>query len=139
VQLSDEELNAVVALIHPLREFTQYGARMHAQYIKALLLVAREEGKSVDEYAALAGLSAAQMSRLLVELGEHHNGFGLVVTRRCPMELRKKEASLTPKGREMANRMLGYWRNEPEIVREYQERMAIADAEKKEACWTPEP
>jgi DNA-binding MarR family transcriptional regulator len=131
MQLSDEELDAVVASIDPLRNFTKYGPRIHKQHIKTLLLVAREEGKSVGEYAALAGVSLAHMSRDLLELGEHRNGFGLVATRRRRANLRKKEAVLTSEGRELADRMVAYWRNEPEIVREYQERMARDDEEKK--------
>jgi hypothetical protein len=66
-----------------------------------------------------------------LELGEHRNGFGLVATRRRGTDLRKKEVVLTPEGRELADRMVGYWRNEPEIVREYQERMASDEEEKK--------
>jgi DNA-binding MarR family transcriptional regulator len=131
MQLSDEELDAVVALIDSLRDFTKYGREMHRQHVKTLLLVAREEGKSVGEYAVLAGVSLAHMSRDLLELGEHRNGFGLVATRRGPTDLRKKEVVLTPEGRELADRMVGYWRNEPEIVSEYQERMARDEEEKK--------
>jgi DNA-binding MarR family transcriptional regulator len=131
MQLFDEELDAVVALIDPLREFTKYGSRMHRRLIKTLLLVAREEGKSVGEYAALAGVSLAHMSRDLLELGEYHDGLGLVLTRRRRTDNRKKDILLTPEGRELANRMVGYWRNEPEVVREYRERMHRNEDEKK--------
>jgi hypothetical protein len=37
MQLSNEELEAVVVLIDSLREFTKYGPRMHRQHIKTLL------------------------------------------------------------------------------------------------------
>jgi DNA-binding MarR family transcriptional regulator len=131
MQLSDEELDAVVTLIGSLREFTKYSARLHPQSIKTLLLVAREEGKSVGEYAAPAGVSTALMSRYLLDLGEHNGGMGLVVTRRRHNELRKKDVFLTPEGREIVDRMVRYSRNDPEIVREYQERMARGQEEKK--------
>ena len=52
MQLSDEELNGVVTLIAPLRDFTKFGARMHSQHIKALLLVANQEGKIENERLA---------------------------------------------------------------------------------------
>jgi DNA-binding MarR family transcriptional regulator len=130
MQLSDEELDAVVTLIGSLREFTKYSARMHARSIKTLLLVAKEEGKSVGEYAALAGVSTALMSRYLLDLGQN-GGMGLVVTRRRHNELRRKDAFLTPEGREIVDRMVRYSRNDPEIVREYQERMARDEEEKK--------
>jgi DNA-binding MarR family transcriptional regulator len=81
---------------------------MPLQYITAFLMVARAEGKSVTEYAEIAGVSTSVMSRHLLDIGDrsrtHEPGYGLVTSRPNPTELRRHEIFLTPKGRALAMR-----------------------------------
>jgi DNA-binding MarR family transcriptional regulator len=74
--------------------------------LHAFLLVAQQEGLSVNEYAQHAGVSKSVMSRTLREIGDIGHGVkGLVTSRRRPMNLRCKEVFLTPKGHETVRRI----------------------------------
>lgn len=94
------ELNAV---------FMSERLDMPAQYIQAFLLVAAEPGLSVTEYALKSGVSNSVMSRHLLDIGDRNRhmaeGFGLVTSRANPMELRKHEYFLTPKGERIAEKI----------------------------------
>jgi DNA-binding MarR family transcriptional regulator len=71
-----------------------------------VLLVAQQEGLSVNEYAQNAGVSKSVMSRTLREINDIGHGIkGLVASRRRPMNLRRKEVFLTPKGYETVRRI----------------------------------
>jgi DNA-binding MarR family transcriptional regulator len=80
-------------------------------YIDTFLLVTCDEGKSVNDYAAKAGVSKAVMSRHILDIGdytrEREPGFGWVTSRRSPNELGRYEVVLTAKGRSLATRVRG--------------------------------
>jgi DNA-binding MarR family transcriptional regulator len=90
--------------------FLQERDTMPLQYFTTFLLVALNEGLSVKEYAELAQVSTSVMSRHLLDIGDRNRhmteGFGLVTSRPHPMELRKHEVFLTPKGRALLHNMI---------------------------------
>jgi DNA-binding MarR family transcriptional regulator len=110
-RLSDETKATAAALREALVAFMKEADRdtMPAQYITTFLLVALQPGLSVGEYAELAHVSNSVMSRHLLDIGDRNRqmnaGFGLVTGRPNPMELRKHEYFLTPKGRALFERM----------------------------------
>jgi DNA-binding MarR family transcriptional regulator len=107
VDVPSEHLEVAAALYQAISVFLQDRQTMPAQYITSFLLVAMHQGKSVNEYAEMAQVSTSVMSRHLLDIGDRNRhmteGFGLVTSRPNPMELRKHEVFLTPKGRAMLN------------------------------------
>lgn len=108
-QLGENETNAARSLLGAIEPFRALRGTMPLQYVHAFLLVAMEEGLSVSEYAKRAGVSLSVMSRHLLDIGERdrymEEGFGLVTARRNPMELRKSEYFLTPKGKALLHQI----------------------------------
>jgi DNA-binding MarR family transcriptional regulator len=109
-----DKAKAVARVHHALnREFMRQRGDMPAQYIQSFLLVAMDEGKSVSEYAHTAGVSKSVMSRHLLDIGERNRhmekGLGLVQSRPNPMELRKHEYFLTPKGHALLDQLVRLW------------------------------
>jgi DNA-binding MarR family transcriptional regulator len=72
-----------------------------------------DEGKSVQDYADLAGVSKSVMSRHILDLGDRtrymEEGLGLMYSRPNPNELRKHEVWLTPTGKALARDVLSLW------------------------------
>lgn len=101
--LGDDELSAAGRLLGALEPFRALRPTMPLQYVTTFLLVALNEGKSVTEYAEMAGVSKSVMSRHILDIGERdrymEEGFGLITYRPNPMELRRHEVFLTDKGR----------------------------------------
>lgn len=103
----EQETRALRQLLKVLRCIQEEVAEMiPLQIVTTFLLVAQYEGKSLREYTDLAGLAQSTMSRHLLDLGERHRagqkeGYGLVDRRQDPLELRKNEYRLTPKGRQL--------------------------------------
>ena len=110
-ELSDDKASFAAIFREALVAFTQDADRdtMPLQYLTTFLLVAMKPGLSVTEYAEFGQRSGSVMSRHLLDLGERNRkkqpGFGLVVGRPNPMELRKHEYFLTPKGRALFERL----------------------------------
>jgi DNA-binding MarR family transcriptional regulator len=75
---------------------------MPMQQAYAFLLVAMEEGRSVQEYAQRAGVTQPVMTRILLALGRHRQkgvaGYGLVQQATDTQDLRKRQTFLTAKG-----------------------------------------
>jgi DNA-binding MarR family transcriptional regulator len=73
------------------------------------LLVAADEGRSVNDYAERANVSKSVMSRQILDIGDatrtHEPGLGWVTARINPLERRAHEVVLTPKGRILAERV----------------------------------
>jgi DNA-binding MarR family transcriptional regulator len=109
-KLPDEDRKRVRAVLGALEPFFAVRGTMPAQYIKAFLLVAEEEGLGVIDYAQRAGVSVSVMSRHLLDIGDRNRhmeeGFGLITHRVNPMELRKHEYFLTDKGRSLLHKVL---------------------------------
>lgn len=79
---------------------------MPLTHITAFLFVALDEGKGVGEYARMAGVHRAAMSRTLRDIGARSRsgtaGHGLVTVSPHPTAPRKSTVTLTAKGRELA-------------------------------------
>jgi DNA-binding MarR family transcriptional regulator len=79
--------------------------------LRTFLLVAMDEGKSVQDYADAPGVSKSVMSRHILDLGDRTRymeaGLGLMYSR--PSELRKHEVWLTPTGKALAKKILRLW------------------------------
>lgn len=108
-KLEGADAQALRTLMAVHEYFRDIRPTMPLQYITAFLQVAMEEGLSVNEYAEKAGVSMSVMSRHLLDIGERNRhmeeGFGLVTSRQNPMELRKNEIFLTPKGRALMHKI----------------------------------
>jgi DNA-binding MarR family transcriptional regulator len=109
LQSDASTVNAVKQIANALEPFRALRATMPLQYVYTFLLIAMDEGKSVSEYAAMAGISKSVMSRHILDIGNRDRymgeGFGLVETRPHPFELRKYEVFLSNKGRALLHRM----------------------------------
>jgi DNA-binding MarR family transcriptional regulator len=93
LQSDASTVNAVKQIANALEPFRALRATMPLQYVYTFLLIAMDEGKSVSEYAAMAGISKSVMSRHILETRPH------------PFELRKYEVFLSNKGRALLHRM----------------------------------
>jgi DNA-binding MarR family transcriptional regulator len=105
-----EELKAQ-GIIDILSAFQEYNPTMPIQMAASFLLVAKNEGKSLRELCQLSGVAQSTMSRHLLDLGERNRrfgeGLGLVRGDIDPMELRRKQFSLTAKGRRLFDALMG--------------------------------
>jgi DNA-binding MarR family transcriptional regulator len=108
--MSDEDKRALRDLLNCLDIFADMRPAMALQAMRSYLLVALQEGLGVTELANKAGIKQAVMSRHLQDIGTRdrylEEGLGLVDQRALPMELRKHEVFLTPKGRALAHRLV---------------------------------
>lgn len=99
-------IKRALSVLEPFRSIRQ---TMPLQYVRAFLLVAAEEGLSVGEYAERAGVSMSVMSRHLLDIGERNRhmeeGFGLIMSKPNPTELRKNEIYLTAKGKALKHQI----------------------------------
>jgi len=77
--------------------------------LSAFLAVAQEEGLSVTEYAKRVGVPKSTMSTHLLEIGDRNRkkekGVGLVTSRANPSNRREREYMLTPRGRDLAEKI----------------------------------
>jgi DNA-binding MarR family transcriptional regulator len=98
------------AFYRALEPFEHIRRDMPMQYVRTFMLVCIEPGLGVMEYADRAGVSQTVMSRHLLDIGERNRhmepGFGLVIKRQDPMNLRRWEVLLTEKGRQVARKMM---------------------------------
>lgn len=108
--LPEDDKSALAQAVAVMDLFAELRQTMPLQYVRAFLLVALDEGRGVGEYAEKAGVSMTVMSRHLLDIGDRNRhkeeGFGLVTQRPDPMELRKHQAMLTPKGKALAHKII---------------------------------
>lgn len=113
VRLPADEKNGVRGLYAALQPFWEIRLDMPSQLIAFFLLVAMDEGQSVQYYCDRAGVSKSVGSRHIMDLSVQTRhmepGLGLLVARPHPMELRRHEVFLTPKGLAMARKILALW------------------------------
>jgi DNA-binding MarR family transcriptional regulator len=87
--------------------FIKLRETMPAQYIKAFLLVAQDEGQNVKTYADRAGIDNALMTRHLQDLSDvnraHEEGFKIVEQYKNVMDRRNMHTRLSAKGRAMVD------------------------------------
>jgi hypothetical protein len=110
MELSEADMRKLRAALAVIETFFKFRKTMPAQYIRTFLLVALDEGRGVLEYAERAGVAQSVMSRHLQDIGPRNRkkeeGFGLVESRDNPMELRKHQLTLTPRGRALAHQII---------------------------------
>lgn len=103
VDLVGTDRKAAVALLRALSAFTDLRNTMPAQFVRAFLLIALDEGKTVGEYAVKSGVSQSVMTRHILELGMRARnrgpGMDLVYTKPNVNNLREHLVFLTDKGR----------------------------------------
>jgi hypothetical protein len=93
-----------------LNEFRKIRSTMPLQYACSFMLVAMEEGQSVQHYAELADVSQSVMTRNLLDLDDRNRhkepGFGLVQQRMDPMDMRRHQTFLTSDGKALLRRIV---------------------------------
>ena len=91
-------------------EFRKIRPTMPLQFAYTFVLVAMNEGKSVQVYAELADVAQSVMTRNLLDLGQRNRhkerGLGLLIQRMDPLDMRKHQTFLTPEGRALWRRIL---------------------------------
>lgn len=107
--LSEEEIEAFRRLFLALQPFRDLNPSMPLSHITAYLLVGIDEGKGVADYAKKIDLSPTVMTRNLLDIGDRNRqrepGLGLITQERDLLDLRKHNATVTPKGRAIAHRV----------------------------------
>ena len=92
-----------------LKEFRTVRPTMPLQHAFTFMLVALNEGEGVQEYAELADVSQSVMTRNLLDLGERNRrrepGYGLVMQRMDPLDMRRHQTFLTPEGKALLRRI----------------------------------
>lgn len=93
-----------------LDQFKKISPTMPVQQIMAFLLVAMNEGTSLKELVESSQVKTPTMSRHLIDLGPRNRrmepGYQLVECRQDPMELRKNQYTLSPRGKYLVNTIL---------------------------------
>ena len=91
-------------------EFQKLDPGMPLGKLEAFLLVVLHEGASLRDLCEISGQPQSTLSRHLLDLGHRNRhmepGLGLIEGRIDPYELRKKQYLLTPRGRELLERLL---------------------------------
>jgi DNA-binding MarR family transcriptional regulator len=109
-KLPIEDERKLRALVHVLDYFQGHAPQIPVSMIEAFFLVAMNEGCSLKDVVELSGKPQSTISRHLLDLCEFNRhrepGLGLVAWRMSPMELRRKEYYLTPKGKGLLRRVL---------------------------------
>lgn len=108
--LSDDDKEHIERLLAALEPFRNLRPTMPLQYVVAYLLACLHEGEGVTELAERAGVGQSVMSRHLLDIGDRdrhmEEGFGLITQRADPMNLRKHQVILSPKGKGFANQII---------------------------------
>ena len=109
--LDDHDKRVLARALSAIGEFRKLRHDMPLQYLTTFLLVAKEEGLTVNGYAERAKVSKSVMSRHLKDIGEANRhkkpGFKLVHSKTNPNNGKEKLIYLTDLGRAMASRMGG--------------------------------
>lgn len=83
---------------------------MPLQHAYTFMLVAMEEGLGVLDYAERAGVAQSVMTRNLLDMGSHNRkrepGYGLVLQRMDPLDMRRHQTFLTPEGKALAHKII---------------------------------
>jgi DNA-binding MarR family transcriptional regulator len=100
----------IVAINRLLSTIRQIDPQIEVHQVQLLLEVARKPLSTMKELADATGLALSSISRNLDALGDVHRfgkpGLGLVAKDWDPREFRRMVAWLTPKGKEVVNRLL---------------------------------
>src|ERR1700687_4018247 len=109
--IAPEARHTLAGILRVLGLFQNLDRHISVESIKALLLVALNENKSVNDYARMAGVGGGPMSRRIGDLGDLDKnlnpGLQLVESRPDPLDRRLTLVRLTHQGRAFANRVAG--------------------------------
>ncbi|AYJ85547.1 MarR family transcriptional regulator [Sphingomonas paeninsulae] len=110
-ETTDAQLNRpVTQLAAAIDVFREVTSTMSLAQLKAFLVVATNEGKSLGELTLIAGGKTSTMSRYLLDFSDKvkngGDGYGLISRTSDPAELRRNVYSLTPRGRAMMDKVL---------------------------------
>jgi DNA-binding MarR family transcriptional regulator len=107
--ISDADRELARRLVASMRQFLKINSRIPLEQVRAFIFVAKHEGLTVEEYARLAEVRQATMTRNLLDLGEYNRkrqpGFGLVEKRQDFHDMRIHRTFLTEKGRAFYSRL----------------------------------
>lgn len=109
-----KDIFTAVRLLEAIREVD---AEMPTQTAHSFLCVALQPGLTMQELADRTGLSQSSASRNVQALGEWHwnrkPGYRLVEAVPDPNDTRRKIMYLTPRGRDIAAKVVGAVKNQP--------------------------
>lgn len=110
-ELPDEEtVRDIKSLMKLMAHFRDISPSMTVSMAVTFLSVAANEGTSLVDLKGPTGFKTSTLSRHLIDLGDRNRkkeaGLGLVDCRQDPMELRKNQYTLTPKGRTLLRKVL---------------------------------
>jgi DNA-binding MarR family transcriptional regulator len=107
--ISPETRNTLAGIFTVLTFFQKLDPAISLESVKAFLLIATNQNKSVHDYARMAGVGGGPMSRRISDLGELDRnlnpGVLLVESRPDPLDRRLTLVRLTSQGRAFANRV----------------------------------
>jgi DNA-binding MarR family transcriptional regulator len=109
-KLNDDERTTLKNVMQLMDAFRTVRPTMPLQHAYAFLMVALDEGLGVLDYAERSGVAQTVMTRHLLDIGRQNRrrepGYGLVVQRQDPMDLRKHQTFLTPEGRTLLHKII---------------------------------
>jgi DNA-binding MarR family transcriptional regulator len=109
-EINEDDTRAMRGVLSWMDAFKEIRHTMPLQHAYTFMLVALEEGLGVSEYAERANVAQTVMTRHLLDIGlqtrTREPGLGLVMQRPAPMDMRKHQAFLTPKGKALLHKLL---------------------------------
>ncbi|HYC03390.1 MAG TPA: winged helix DNA-binding protein [Azospirillaceae bacterium] len=110
-----DELNPLVRV---LEEFRTLDPDLPIQYALSFLTIAQNEGMSIRDLSERLGIAQSSASRNVAALSKWHSfgkaGHDLVEAVEDPRERRRKIVTLTPRGRDLAERLGGLIQPQPQ-------------------------
>jgi hypothetical protein len=104
--LRPTDKRAIQALLWALKPLANLRSSIPLPYATTFLMVAIDEGKSVNAYARAVGINRAMMHRYVRNIGDRARnggpGLGLVRTEPHPTYSNRRQVLLTDKGRSLA-------------------------------------
>lgn len=108
-------------LVRAIEAFRTLDPDLPIQYALSFLTIARNEGMSIRDLSERLGIAQSSASRNVAALSKWHSfgkaGHDLVHAEEDPRERRRKILSLTPRGRELAERLADLLHEQPPTLR----------------------
>lgn len=113
------------ALLWALKPLINLRASIPLPFVTTFLMVALDEGKSINSYARDMGVSRFAMWRYLRNISDRpkneRRGLGLVTIEPHPINPRNRQVYLTTKGRSLAEDILQQMRRGERLVETHRE------------------
>ncbi|MEN6541102.1 MarR family winged helix-turn-helix transcriptional regulator [Parvibaculum sp.] len=107
---NDDDMKSIRTAFKLLTAFREISPTMPISLATTFLTVAMNEHSSLTDLNRHLDLKTSTLSRHLLDLGVRNRkmteGLGLIDCRQDPMELRKNQYTLTPKGRTLLRKVL---------------------------------